>query len=288
MSQIDITLIEKWMPVNLRISSRRPWWSILGRAVLLPALLLSCSPAQPARSQPPAFKVLVFSKTAGFRHDSIPAGITAIRQLGLDNNFAVDATEDSAIFEDGSLAQYQAVIFLLTTGDILDANQQAAFERYIRGGRGYVGIHSASDTEYSWPWYGNLVGAYFKSHPAIQQATVNVEAHAHPATAPLPGAWVRADEWYNFQSNPRGRVHVLAALDETTYDPGADRMGDHPIAWCHNYEGGRAWYTGGGHTQASYSENLFLAHILGGIQWAAGNQAGDCATNRTNLAVVLA
>jgi cytochrome c len=281
-------MVEKQMSVNLRISSRRPWWSILGRAVLLPALLLSCSPAQPARSQPPAFKVLVFSRTAGFRHDSIPAGIAAIRQLGLDNNFAVDTTEDSAVFEDGSLAQYHAVLFLLTTGDILDAGQQAAFERYIRGGRGYVGIHSASDTEYSWPWYGNLVGAYFKSHPVIQQATVNVEAHVHPATAPLPDAWVRADEWYNFQSTPRGRVHVLAALDETTYDPGADRMRDHPIAWCHNYDGGRAWYTGGGHTQASYSESLFLAHLLGGIQWAAGNKAGDCATSRMNLAVVMA
>jgi len=214
-------------------------------------------------------KVLVFSKTTGFRHDSIPDGIAAIQKLGANNNFAVDATEDAAIFSDAALAQYKAVIFLNTTGDILDANQKAAFQRYIRGGGGFAGIHSASDTEHNWAWYGGLVGAYFQNHPAIQTATVKVEDHAHPSTASLPDRWVRTDEWYNFSTNPRGSVRVLATLDETTYTGGT--MGaDHPTAWCHVYDGGRAWYTGGGHTKESYSEPLFLQHLLGGIQFAGG------------------
>ncbi|NOS69483.1 MAG: ThuA domain-containing protein, partial [Verrucomicrobia bacterium] len=222
-----------------------------------------------------AYKVLVFSKTAGFRHDSIPNGIAAIQTLGASNDFSVDATEDSAAFTDTNLAQYQAVIFLCTTGDILDSGQQAAFERYMAAGGGFVGIHSASDTEYSWPWYGGLVGAYFSSHPAgTPQATIKVADQIHPSTTPLPKRWVRTDEWYNFQINPRGTVHVLATLDETTYSGGT--MGfDHPIAWCHDYSGGRAWYTAGGHTQASYTEPLFLAHLLGGIEFAAGEQAAD-------------
>src|SRR5262245_13465996 len=222
------------------------------------------------------FSVLVFSKTAGFRHDSITNGLAAIRTMGTNNDFAVDASEDSAVFTDTNLAQYKAVIFLSTTGDILDANQQAAFERYIEAGGGFVGIHAAADTEYTWPWYGGLIGAWFLSHPAgTPTATIKVADQINPSTVALPKRWVRTDEWYNFQTNPRGAVHVLATLDETTYAGGT--MGfDHPIAWCQEYDGGRAWYTAGGHTPASFSEPLFLAHLLGGIQFAAGEIPADC------------
>jgi len=214
-------------------------------------------------------KVLVFSKTTGFRHDSIPDGIAAIKKLGAENNFAVDATEDAAVFNDTSLAQYRAIIFLNTTGDLFDDNQKAAFQRYIRSGRGFAGVHSASDTEHNWAWYGGLVGAYFQSHPAIQKASIKVENRNHPSTTSLPERWERTDEWYNFGSNPRGKVQVLATLDEATYSGGA--MGaDHPTAWYQFYDGGRSWYTGGGHTRESYSEPLFLQHLLGGIQFASG------------------
>jgi type 1 glutamine amidotransferase len=220
------------------------------------------------------FDVLVFSKTAAFRHDSIPTAIQAIRQLGAANNFTVTATEDVATFNDGNLARYEAVVFLMTTGDVLDATQQAAFERYIGAGGGYVGIHSAADTEYDWPWYGGLVGAYFQSHPNIQQATINVADRAFPATAGLPQRWVRTDEWYNFRTNPRGNVHVLMTLDEKTYTGGT--MGfDHPLAWCQQYSGGRSFYTEIGHTAATYSETAARQHILGGIEWAAGVVPGD-------------
>jgi PKD repeat protein/type 1 glutamine amidotransferase len=244
---------------------------------LLAVLLAGLLPAAAAQDPEPDFRALVFSKTAGFRHDSIPAGIAAIQQLGADNGFDVDATEDAGQFTDAGLAPYDVVIWLSTTGDVLNADQQAAFERYVQAGGGYAGVHAAADTEYDWAWYGELVGAYFASHPAIQTATVEVEDAAHPATAHLPASWERTDEWYNYQSNPRGDVHVLATLDEGSYDAGSGAMGDdHPIAWCHGYDGGRSWYTGGGHTQESYNEPDFLQHLLGGIQSAAGAVAADC------------
>ena len=162
----------------------------------------------------------------------------------------------------------------MTTGDVLDEAQQAAFERYIRAGNGYAGVHSASDTEYNWPWYGELVGAYFSSHPAIQQARIQIEDGAHPSTAGLPSPWTRTDEWYSFRTNPRPSVHVLASLDESSYAGGG--MGDHPITWCADVGGGRSFYTGFGHTIESYAESGFRALLLGGIRWAAGRAEADC------------
>jgi type 1 glutamine amidotransferase len=250
-----------------------------GESVRAPSTAVKNTPAPPggiSSDNTEPYKVLVFSKTAGFRHDSIPAAVAAIRTLGSRNNFVVDAVEDGAAFNDANLARYKAVVFLLTTGDVLDATQQAAFERYIRGGNGYVGVHSASDTEYDWPWYGGLVGAYFQGHPAIQTATIRLEDRQHPSTRPLPEPWVRRDEWYNFRTNPRANVRVLARLDEATYSGGT--MGDHPIAWYHAFDGGRAWYTAGGHTAESYSEPLFLEHLLGGINYAAGAQTSTALT----------
>lgn len=208
-------------------------------AVAGAVLLLGCL-AQPAASHSASpddgRRVLVFSKTAGFRHDSIPDGVTAVRELGETGGFRVDATEDAGAFTPANLRRYDAVVFLSTTGDVLDAGQQAAFEDYIRHGGGYVGIHAAADTEYDWAFYGGLVGAWFQSHPAIQSATVDVEDRAHPATSGLDRAWNRTDEWYNYRSNPRERVHVLASLDESSYT-GGTMNGDHPIAWCQNYQG---------------------------------------------------
>jgi cytochrome c len=207
--------------------------------------------------------VLVFSKTAGFRHDSIPDGIAAIQALGEQNGFHVEATEDATAFTADNLSRFAAVVFLSTTGDVLNDEQQTAFENYVNTGGGYAGVHAAADTEYDWPFYGQLVGAYFKSHPSIQQATVDVVDHAHPSTANLPDHWTRTDEWYNYRTNPRANVKVLAQLDETSYSPGADAMGDHPITWCH--------------TQESYTEDNFLSQLKGGIEYAAGLAPGDCA-----------
>ena len=217
--------------------------------------------------------LLVFSKTAGFRHGSIPDAIAAIQDIAANEGYTVDTTEDAANFTAGNLANYDTVVFALTSGDVLNSTQQAAFEAYIQGGGGYVGIHSASDTEYSWPWYGELVGAYFDNHPLQQNATVIVEDSAHPATAGISSPWNRFDEWYNFQTNPRASVNVLATLDESSYS-GGDMGSDHPIAWYHEFDGGRAFYTGMGHTSASYTEPDFVSHIAGGIRYALGLDSG--------------
>ncbi|OEJ28396.1 glycosyl hydrolase [Streptomyces agglomeratus] len=228
-----------------------------------------------AAATDPAYKILAFSKTAGFRHGSIDDGLAALRELGGAHNFTVDATENSAAFTTANLAQYKAVVFLSTTGDVLNGTQQTAFEQYIRGGGGYAGIHAAADTEYDWPFYAGLAGALFHSHPHNQTATVRVEDRAHDATAHLGATWQRFDEWYNYRTNPRTTARVLASLDESSYS-GGNMSGDHPISWCKGYEGGRAFYTGGGHTDESYTEPAFRRHLLGGIRWAAGMTEADC------------
>ncbi|MGA5117742.1 lectin [Streptomyces pseudogriseolus] len=236
------------------------------------------APAAPRAAAPaadPAYRILVFSRTAGFRHSSIDEGVTALRDLGAANNFTVDATEDPAAFTTANLARYRAVVFLSTTGDVLGSAQESALEQYMGSGGGYVGVHAAADTEYDWPFYAGLAGALFQSHPAIQPATVEVEDRAHDATAHLGPTWQRTDEWYNYRTNPRTTAHVLASLDESSYS-GGSMSGDHPIAWCKDYAGGRAFYTGGGHTEESYADPAFRRHLLGGIRWAAGVTHADC------------
>ncbi|GGQ84551.1 ThuA domain-containing protein [Streptomyces asoensis] len=241
------------------------------------AALLLGGVASPAAPHPAhdGRHVLVFSKTAGFRHDSIADGVTTVRELGATAGFTVDATEDAGAFTPANLRRYDAVVFLSTTGDVLDAAQQKAFETYIRHGGGFVGVHAAADTEYDWAFHGGLVGAWFRSHPAVQPAAVVVEDRAHPATSGLGPTWNRTDEWYDYRTNPRERVHVLASLDEDSYT-GGTMDGDHPIAWCRTYQGGRAFYTGAGHTKESYADPAFRAHLLGGIRYAVADVHADC------------
>ena len=233
------------------------------------AALIGAGQPQDEKEAAEPWRILVFSRTAGFRHGSIPAGIESVKRIGARGGFGVDATEDPAIFTDERLARYEAVVFLNTTGDVLDETQQGAFERYIRAGGGYVGVHSAADTEYDWPWYGQLVGAYFKGHPPVQQATVHVEDRTHPSTRHLSEQWVRTDEWYDYRAVPAPEVGILLRLDESTYQRGG--MGEnHPIGWYHEFDGGRSFYTGGGHTDEAFSEPEFVQHLTGAIRWAAG------------------
>ncbi|MDG4824129.1 ThuA domain-containing protein [Asanoa sp. WMMD1127] len=239
------------------------------------ALVAGLAVAPPAATAAPLTKVLVFSKTAGFRHSSIPNGIAAIQQLGSQNGFSVTATEDANQFTTANLAQYQAVVFLSTTGDVLNASQQTAFQTYVTGGGGFVGVHAAADTEYDWPFYGELVGAWFQSHPANQTATIRVEDRGNASTAHLPATWSRLDEWYNYRTNPRSTAKVLASLDESSYS-GGSMSGDHPITWCKNVGSGRSWYTGLGHVEEAYTDANFTRMLLGGIQIAANNRPADC------------
>ena len=210
--------------------------------------------------------VLIFSKTNGYHHACIPVGAAAIMKLGRENGFDVDSTTDSLQFTKKNLKKYDAVIFLCPTGEVLGTNEQNAFKQYIQNGGGFVGIHSATDCGYTWAWYGQLVGAYFKSHPAQQEATLHIIDKNFPATQSLPDTWVRRDEWYNFKDvNPD--VNVLIKLDEKSYT-GGENNGNHPMAWYHNFDGGRAFYTGLGHTDESWADPIFLKHLLGGIEWA--------------------
>ena len=215
-------------------------------------------------------RVLLFSETRDFRHSSTETALVALEELAASAGMQTDRAPDSSgLFTGSNLANYDAVVWVLTSGDVLDEDEQAAFERYIREGGGYAGIHAASFTEFEWPWYGRLVGAYFDSHPVIQIATQDVEDTSHVSTAHLGTRWTRTDEWYNYRTNPRSMVNVLLTLDESSYNGG--NMGDdHPSAWFHDFDGGRSWYTGGGHTEASYSEPDFRVHLSGGLRYAVG------------------
>lgn len=232
-------------------------------------IMLAGACQQQSNTEP---RILVFSKTTGWRHTSIPHGIEALQKLGKEHGFLVDTTENASKFNDKNLKKYHAIVFLNTSGRVFNPQQKASFQRYIQAGGGYVGIHSASTTEYEWTWFGNLMGAHFANHPhnpGVREATITVLDKQHPSTVDLPDEWFRNDEWYNFRSFYPG-IKVLANLDETTYE-GGTHGSDHPIAWYQEYDGGRAFYTAGGHTEESYSEPLFLKHLLGGIKYAMGD-----------------
>ncbi len=215
--------------------------------------------------------LLVFTKTEGWRHDSIEAGIEAVMKLGQENGFSLTLTEDNSYFTPSNLSRYDAVLFLNTTLTVFDDEHREAFKEYIQNGGGFAGVHSATDTEYDWPWYGELVGAWFDNHPNnpnVREAVIDVVNPDHPATSMLPERWQRSDEWYNF-GYMNENVNVLLKLDTDSYS-GSDHPGNHPIAWYHEFDGGRVFYTGLGHTRESYSEELFLRHLLGGLKYAMG------------------
>jgi cytochrome c len=227
--------------------------------------LLSCAKKEKS--------ILVFSKTAGYRHESIAAGIDALKKLGDQQGIEVLATEDVAYFTEDSLKSFDAVVFHNTTGDLLNAVQQADFERYIQAGGGFVGIHAATDTEYHWPWYNQLVGAYFMNHPQVQMATLRRVNSTHSSTQMLEDAWEKNDEWYNFRNiNPD--IKVLLNIDESTYE-GGENGDNHPVSWYHDFDGGRAFYTAMGHTNETFENPMFLDHLMGGLSYAMGEGKMD-------------
>ncbi|MEV4756610.1 ThuA domain-containing protein [Micromonospora sp. NPDC049559] len=254
-------------------------------------LLLGTTPT-PA-SAAPRFRVLVFSKVTNYYHDSIPAGVAAIQQLGAANNFEVEATTDAGAFTEANLARFDALVFNNTnstpeSGDLLDAAQRAALQGFVRAGGGWVGLHAASASERDWAWYEGLVGTIFDYHPDFSSTggtfpgRIKVLDHAHPSTRDLPELWERGEEWYNWRTNPTGRVHTLAQIKVRDGIPGLDEGVDHAYSWCQNYDGGRSWFTAGGHAPSSFAEPGFLAHLRGGIEWAAGAVAGDCGATKSD------
>ncbi|QDH69549.1 ThuA domain-containing protein [Lysobacter alkalisoli] len=238
---------------------------------LLAAVCACAKPAPPpapaATEASPAMRMLVFTRTTGYRHDSIPDAVETLRQLARADSIAVDVSEDPADFNPDNLARYRLVAFANTTGDVLDPAGRVAMEAFVSAGGGFIGIHSAADTEYDWPWYGELVGAWFKGHPPGLQTT-RVEFD-RDGIAPEGRNWTVTDEIYNYRDNPRDRVHVIASVDEGLYE-GGEMGDDHPIAWCHERNGGRAWYTGLGHDPALYADATYRRHLARGLRYAAG------------------
>lgn len=233
------------------------------KSLLLISLMSTCVYSSAAD------KILIFSKTAGWKHKSIPQGILAITEIAKAHQVQVDATKDAESFNQANLEQYAAVVFLSTTGDVLNEQQQKAFEKYIQGGGGFAGVHSATDTEYDWPWYNGLVGAYFETHPSkpsVRKGKAIVINQQHPSTVDLPKVWVRNEEWHEFRDFNTD-VTVLINIDETTYKkPNEKPLSEpRPIAWFHNYDGGKAFFTAMGHPKESYAEPLFRKHLWGGI-----------------------
>lgn len=245
--------------------------------ILISALLLHREEAPLTHAKNNEDRVLVFTKTEGYRHGSISSGVSLIRKLGRAGNFEVDRTEKAEVFNPEDLEKYQLIIFLSTTGDVLNQEQQEAFMEYVKNGGSFMGIHAAADTEADWPWFVSLVGAGFESHPKVQKAVVTVADKGHPSTDFLPSSWTRTDEWYNFK-NLKDDLHILLNLEESTYEGGTHGE-NHPVAWYQEYEGSRSFYTAGGHTDESYREPMFVAHIREGILWCLGRSTDKVSSN---------
>lgn len=221
----------------------------------------------------PSKKLLVFSKTKGFRHESIEVGVEALKKLGAENGIEVEATEKSSWFNTKKLKEYDAVLFLSTSGNVFNQKQEAAFKNFIQSGGGFMGIHGASTTEYEWDWYGKMIGGYFDGHPEPQEATLIVHDNTHLSTQHLSQTWKRFDEWYNFRWMD-DNFNLLISVDESTYKGGKHKNG-HPISWYKPFEGGRMFYTALGHTKESYSDERFLNHVLGGILYVLDKSASE-------------
>lgn len=238
--------------------------------------LALCTLALPAQAE--QFRVLLFTKTAGWHHQSLAEAVPAMRQLADKHHFTLEWSANAGGFSDENLARFDAVVFLSTTGDVLNAAQEAALKGFIESGKGFVGVHAAADTEPEWDWFGQLVGRRFVIHPVIQSAVVEVRDRSFPGLERMPASFWWTDEWYEYSEEKIDGLNYLLTVDESTFDPRVDwgergvgeGMGEfHPISWYHEFAGGRAFYTGMGHTAASWSDPLFLEHVYGGIYWAA-------------------
>ncbi|WP_291784857.1 ThuA domain-containing protein [Cecembia sp.] len=236
--------------------------------LILMMVLMMCFSLETMAQQRGQFRVLIFSKTQGFRHQAIPEAAAAIKRLSKEHLFDVYVSEDANLINDENLAKYDVLVMNNTTGTIFNEEQRAAFQRFVQSGKGVVGIHSATDTEYDWEWYNKMIGAQFKNHPHNQTLKLDVVNRNHPATYHLPEKWIWTDELYAFK-NFNQEVTVLITADERTYDA-KDGMGDfHPMAWYHEFDGGRVFYTALGHLESTYEDKDFLKHLYGGIWWAA-------------------
>ena len=241
--------------------------------LLLAATLLVPAFAKKEKEEIEKLNVLVFSKTAGFRHQSISSGIKMMFDLAKEKSWEVTATENSSLFSLDFLMNFDVVVFMNPTQDVLTDKQQKAFETFMKTGKGFIGVHASADCEHDWEWYGKLNGAYFRTHPPAQEGKVIFENFDHPSMEVFKGmdSYTTVDEWYTFKANPRENVNVLARLDESTVVKSKNddwKMGDHPLIWWQEYDGIRSFYTVFGHTDEAFEDPNVRAHIAGAIDWA--------------------
>ena len=245
--------------------------------VLIPAIVLSAKKAP---------RILIFTKMKGYVHKTLPGKLTNLKEVLLQHHFIVDDTDDASIFNDDSLKRYSAIIFLDCSGNLFDESQKTAFVNYMKSGGGWIGIHAAPIAEKEWDWYDKLIGTRFAGHPWVQEATLTLTDPKHPITKHLPASWKRSDEWY-FWTKPLEDVHVLINVSETRWhgegivetgtkagpvpDINSEKaiVAAHPIAWCHDYAGGRAFYTSMGHFEDAMKEPEMQMLIVNAINWAA-------------------
>ncbi len=226
----------------------------------------------------PQFRALLFTETGGWHHQSISVGVDALKELAQRHQFQLDWQGNSGVFNNQQrLMSYDVIIFLSTTGNVLSDEEQANMEAFIQSGKGYVGIHAASDTEYRWEWYTQLVGRMFAHHPANQTTRVTVLDDSFPGLERVPESYLWTDEWYAFGEEKVEGLNYLLSIDESMYEiqPHWDQnpkegMGDfHPVAWYHEFDGGRSYYNAMGHMPETFSDMMFMEMLYGGIYWAA-------------------
>lgn len=237
-------------------------------------LALLCSSSLSAQQ----FSALLVVQTAGWQHESTFSAIPALEKMAARHSFRLDLKQRAMPINDGMLKQYDVIIFVNTTGDIFNDEEQAAMERFIQSGKGWVGVHAASDTEYDWKWYTDMVGHMFKIHPHVQTGMVDVHDNSFPGLEGWPKRKMWTDEFYEYLDGTRNPdINYLITVDESTYDTEA-KWGDnvsrghgdfHPMSWYRDYDGGRAWYTNFGHVPSVFEDPDFLQHLYGGIWWAA-------------------
>jgi type 1 glutamine amidotransferase len=238
------------------------------------------APAIPEELKSPA--VLVFSKTNSFRHrEGIEGGATALESISRSHNWGMFHTENGAVFNARDLARFDAVVFLNASGDILNEEQEGAFQNWLQAGGGWLGIHAAGDDSHQeWQWYRDkLIGADFIAHPMgpqFQRATVVLENHQHPVLKGLQDVWVHMEEWYSWEKSPRVEgFTILATLDESSYSPvqkfmGQERdlhMGDHPVVWSNCIGEGRSVYAAMGHQAEAFEQPQVLRLITNALAW---------------------
>jgi len=250
------------------------------KKIIILAVYILCGITTISKAVEPTINALIFTKTAGFYHASIPNAIKAFSEIGRKQKWQITFTEDSTLFTDKELMKYDVVVFLLTTGNnLLNEKQKLAFQNYVENGGGFVGVHTATDTEYKWPWYEKLVGAHFLGHPPVHKGKLVIENKNHPSTQCFEADTVKwTDEFYTFDRNPRLNTNlaILVSIDEKSYNITENPwfknvnlvMGDHPLIWCQQVGKGRSFQTALGHLPEIYDNSLFRKHLTGAIQWA--------------------